>query len=190
MDLIERKDKKMKTLTIAMLIAALVATADCKKQDDPANEKTPPHITLHIAALQGNVDVVKQHIKAGSNLDAKDEYGSTPLIIAITFGKTQVASLLIAAGADIEITNNEKATPLHIAAFFCRTSIVQDLLNNNAEKTALNSSGATALQTAELPFEHVKPAYDRIAKALKPLGLRLDYKRIKKIRPMIAEMLR
>ena len=152
-------------------------------------KKNPPHVSLQIAALQGNIDAIRQHINAGSDLNVKDEYGSTPLIIATTFGKTEVALALIEAGADMEITTNEGATPLHIAAFFCRTEIVKALLDNGADKNALNNSGATALETAERPFDEVKAIYDHLGEAFKPLGLRLDYERIKRTRPRIAEML-
>ncbi len=96
---------------------------------------------------------------------------------------------MIEAGADIEITNNEGSTPLHIAAFFCRTEIVQALLDNGANKNVLNGSGATALDGVAGPFDEVKGIYDHLSKALKPLGLRLDYGRIKRTRPKIAEML-
>ena len=174
----------------AILAVTLITVAGCRKQENSDKEKSTPHVSLQIAALQGNIDAIRQHINAGSDLDVKDEYGSTPLIIATTFGKTEVALALIEAGADMEITNNEGATPLHIAAFFCRTDIVKALLDNDADKNALNNSGATALETAERPFDEVKAIYDRIGKAFKPLGLRLDYERIKRTRPRIAEMLR
>ncbi|MHC4325538.1 MAG: ankyrin repeat domain-containing protein [Planctomycetota bacterium] len=174
----------MKTLTTALLVVSLLSVAGCRKQENPT-----PHVSLHIAALQGNVDAIRRHIDAGSDLNEKDAYGSTPLIIAATFGKTEVARALIDAGADMEITNNEGAAPLHIAAFFCRTEIVRALLDKGADKNALNKTGHTALETVAGPFDDVKAIYDSIAKGLKPLGLKLDYERIKKTRPRIAEML-
>lgn len=175
----------MKTVMTAILAVSLLTIAGCGKQEDPT-----PHVSLQIAALQGNIDAIHQHINAGSDLDVKDEYGSTPLIIATTFGKTEVARALIEAGADMKITNNEGATPLHIAAFFCRTEIVQALLDNGADKNALNKAGRTALETVAGPFDNIKVIYDHLGKGLKPLGLRLDYDRIKRTRPRIAEMLR
>jgi ankyrin repeat protein len=90
----------------------------------------------------------------------------------------------------MKIKNNEGATPLHIAAFFCRTEIVEVLLDNGADKNARNGTGKNALETVAGPFDDVKDIYNRIAKALKPLGLELDYERIKMMRPKIAEMLR
>jgi hypothetical protein len=179
------EEKVMKTATIAILVVSLLIASGCAKQENPA-----PRVSLHAAALQGNIDVIGQHIKAGSDLNEKDMYGSTPLIIAVTFDKTEVARALIEAGADMTITNNEGSNPLHLAAFFCRTEIVEALLKNGADKNLRNNSGSTALEIVERPFEEVKGIYDTIGKALAPLGLELDYDRIKMTRPKIAEMLR
>ncbi|MFC1726805.1 ankyrin repeat domain-containing protein [candidate division KSB1 bacterium] len=179
----------MKTLTTAILIAALLAAAGCGQQKNSDTAPKPPGVSLQIAALQGNVDAVRQHIKAGSELNEKDEYGSTPLITAIVFGKTEAAKALIDAGVDLKITNNTGATPLHIAAFFCRTDIVKALLEKGADKTVKNNYGSTALESVAAPFEAVKGIYDSFGNSLKPLGLRLDYEHIKKTRPIIAEML-
>jgi hypothetical protein len=188
----------MKTVTTAVTTAALIITllavAGCGRQENSATENgqsaKPPGVGLHIAALQGNIDAIRQHIKAGSDLNEKDAYGSTPLIIAVTFGKTEVAEALIEAGADLKITNNEGSTPLHIAAFLCRTEIVRALLDKGADKIATNNAGRTAFESVAAPFDDVKGIYDSIGKALEPLGLRLDYERIRQTRPRIAEMLR
>ena len=180
----------MKTVTTAMLLVILLAVTGCPKQENSDKEQRPPRVSLHAAALQGNLDAIRQHINAGSELNKKDAYGSSPLIVAVTFGKTEVARALIDAGADMKITNNEGSTPLHIAAFFCRTEIVKALLDKGADKNALNKAGRTALETVAGPFDDIKGIYDSIGKGLKPLGLKLDYERIKRTRPRIAEMLR
>ena len=174
---------QMKPVTTVILIIILFSFADCGKQETPS-------VSLQIAALQGNIDAVRKHIKVGSDLNIKDDYGSTPLIVAVTFGRTEVAKALINAGADIKITNNDGATPLHIAAFFCRTEIVKALLEKGADKNVRNKYGSTPLQSVAAPFEMVKSIYENIEKALKPVGLRFDYERIKETRPKIAEMLR
>lgn len=177
--------KAMKTAITVLLTALLLFTAGCKKQEDPT-----PHVIIHVAALQGNIDEIRKHIEAGSDLNEIDAYGSTPLIVAATFNKTDVAKALIEAGADMTITNNEGSAPLHIAAFLCRTEIVEALLENGADKDFRNSAGRTALDTVEGPFDEVKAIYDALRKGLEPLGLRLDYERIKETRPKMAEMLR
>ncbi len=146
--------------------------------------------SLHMAVLQGNIDAVHQHIKAGSDLNAKDAYGSTALLIAATFGKTEIARALIEAGADIQIKDRNGSTPLHVAAFFCRPEIVKALLDKGADRRSRNNYGNTALESVAGPFEDVKGIYDQLGAGLAPLGLRLDYERIRATRPKIVEMLR
>lgn len=180
----------MKRITKAMLVITLLTAAGCGNGEDTQEAPKPPSMALHTAAVLGNVDAVRQHIKAGSDLNEKDAYGSTPLIAATTFGKTEAARALIEAGADTEITNNDGATPLHIAAFLCYTEIVEALLEAGADRDLRNNTGSTALESVAGPFDDVKVVYDSIGKALGPLGLELDYEHIKRTRPKIAEMLR
>jgi len=145
---------------------------------------------LHEAALVGNLDAVRQHIDAGSDLNQRDAFGSTPLIIAVTFGQDEIARALIEAGADLNITSTDGATPLHVAAFLCRTEITEALLANGANKFLRNNFGNTPQESVTIPFEYVRGVYDNIAQGLRPLGLELDYERIKQTRPRIAELLR
>ena len=145
--------------------------------------------SIHLAVLKNNIDLVNQYIKSGADLNKKDQYGSTPLIIATTFGKTEIAKALINAGADLNIGNNEGSTPLHIAALFCRYDLVRTLLEKGADRYIRNNNGVTAYDIVVAPFEDDKDLYDKISAGLKPLGLELDYNKMKKLRPQIAEIL-
>ena len=175
----------MKNVLKISLLIILISAFTILGQENPS-----PTVNLHTAALTGNVDAVLQHIKAGSNLNEKDAWGSTPLIIAITFDKTEVAKALIDAGADLNTRNNEGSTPLHVAALFCRLEIVQALLDKGADRYIRNISGSTAFDIVAAPFDYDKDIYNKLNAGLKPLGLNLDYEKIKNLRPQIAEMLR
>jgi len=180
----------MKSFTFNMITLILLAASICVAQENLSQVK-PPRTHLQIAVIQGNLKAVHQHIAAGSNLNEKEpNAGSTPLISAATFGRTAVAEALIKAGADMNLQNNDGSTALITAAFFCRTEIVKLLLHHGADKTLTNKGGATALQSVSVPFGRVRPIYEQIEKALKPLNFVLDYKRIEVTRPKIAEMLR
>ena len=145
----------MKTLT-TILIVTLLAVFSCSKQEIPA-----PKIDLHTAAVTGNLEAVRQHIKAGSDLDKKEPTrGSTPLITAIVLGKTEVAMALIEAGVNINYQNYEGSTLLITPAFFCRTEIVKALLEKGANKTLRNKAGRTALESVSAPFDDVKGIYE------------------------------
>ena len=164
----------LKTVTTAVLAATLLSPLPASGQENPA-----PSVSLHMAALQGNVEVIRQHVTAGSDLNEKDAWGSTPLIISATFGRTDVARALIESGADLHITNNDGATPLHAAAFLCRTEIVEALLDHGANKALRDNFGNIPLESVADPFENVEGIYDQFQQSLGPLGLQLDYEQIR-----------
>ncbi|WP_339793431.1 ankyrin repeat domain-containing protein [uncultured Imperialibacter sp.] len=187
----------MKTATTLALAAALLVTAACsdkKVRSESASESTTvaaPDVDIHTAVISGNLEAVKQHIAAGSNLNEKDPFGgSSPLISAAVFGKPEAAKLLIDAGADINFQNNDGSTALTSAAFFCRPAIVQMLLDKGADKTIKNKYGATAYDGVAVPYADVKSSYEMMATMLAPMGLKLDYAYIEKTRPEVAEMLK
>jgi ankyrin repeat protein len=149
-----------------------------------------PKIDIQTAVISGNIEAVKLHIEAGTDLDEKDAMsGSTPLISAATFGKTAIVKALIDANADLAIINNDGSTALHTAAFFCRVEIVQMLIDANADKTIKNNFGATPRETVMVPFADMKPFYEMIKLQLEPFGLKLDLNEIEKTRPVIVMML-
>ena len=177
----------------AFLAAGLVSCQDAKPQTSAETTETTaeiPEMDLPTAVLYGDLQVVKQHIQAGSDLNAKDPMsGSTPLITAVTFDKTQIANALIDAGADLSVKNNDGATALHVAAFFCRVEITQKLLDAGADKTLRNNFGATPRESIMGSFAEAKPIYEFMQSQLGPLGLELDMAELEKTRPVIAMML-
>lgn len=153
--------------------------------------RMPPSVGFHEAALQGDLEAIRYYIENGSDLNEKDTVGgSSPLIIAVTFGRTDVARALIDAGVDVDQQNKDGSSALHTAALFCHTEIVEALLDKGADKSLKNNAGSTALEAVAGPFEAIKFIYDYFGETLGPYGLELDYERIKMTRPKIAEMLR
>ena len=188
--------KSLSSLLLIFIFLSFVACNSQEKKTDKTDstitktEVEPPSVDIHTATFLGNTKALKQHIEAGSDLNVKDQYGSTPLVIATTFGKTDIAKTLIDAGADLHITNNDGSTPLHVASFFCRTDIVKALLEKGADKTLKNNYGSTPLQSVSGAFSDAKPIYDQLSKDLGPLGLKFDYKHLESARPIIAELLK
>jgi CubicO group peptidase (beta-lactamase class C family) len=175
----------MRTIAAAVLILACFAPSRARGKED-----APPAATLHAAALQGDLEAVRAHIRAGADLDARDPYGSTPLILATTFGRTEVARALIAAGADLSIADRHGSRPLHLAAFLGRVQILEALLERGADRFARNMEGSTAYDIVAAPFEDDRKVYDQLRAALGPLGLVLDDRRIARARPEMARRLR
>lgn len=178
------------------LFATIIMVSACGSNDKAQGQNSKsgvkaPDQDIHSAVISDNLEAVKQHIAAGSDLNMRDPFGgSSPLISASVFGKTEAAILLVNAGADINFQNNEGSTALHSAAFFCRPEIVKLLLGKKADKTIKNKYGYTAFENVAGPFDQMKPAYDMMGQILGPMGLKLDYAYIQKTRPEIAEALK
>ncbi len=173
-----------------MVILLAIACSESDKSPKTKSVVDKPKIDIQTAVLSDNLDIVKQHIEAGTDINKKEQMsGSTPLISAATFGKTAIAKALIDANADLSITNNEGATALHTAAFFCRIEIVQLLIDAKADKTVKNNFGATPRESVMGSFADMKPVYEMLQQQLSPLGLQLDLNEIEKTRPVIAMML-
>ncbi len=183
------------SFVILLLLSACAPSGGSNNSQPEKNVKTKPitetpKMDLQTAIVSGNLEVVKQHIEAGTDINMKDPMsGSTPLITAATFGKTAIAKALIDANADPDIKNNEGSTALHAAAFFCRIEIVQMLIDAGADKSIKNNHAATARQSVMGPFTEMKPIYEMIQKQLEPTGLKLDMNEVEMARPVIAMML-
>jgi hypothetical protein len=102
------------TATVAFIsmitLSILMSCSDTKKKSTTdettvvEQKKTKaPDVDLHTATFFANLAAVKQHIEAGSDLNKKDQYGSTALHSAATFGRTDIAISLINADADLSI---------------------------------------------------------------------------------------
>lgn len=193
------KTKIMTTIKVSATLLIIVSVAilsSCSRNQSNNTETvkdekiTPPAMDLHAAAYMGNIKALEQHIKAGTDLNAKDAYGSTPLNVAILFGKTEAANLLMNAGADLNLQNADGSTPLHTAAFFGRIEIARTLIEKGADTSIRNSYGSTAYESVSGSFEEVKAIYDQVSKDLGALGLKFDYEYLEKIRPEIAALLK
>ncbi len=154
-----------------------------------------PDSSLFEAAVTGNLEAVKQHIAAGTDLNQRDPnpVGSkgSALHAAAAFGYTEVAVALIEGGADVNQKDKEGQTPLHMAALFSYPKIAQALLNNGADKTIKDNDGQTALEMVEFPWEIAKGIYDLLDGIIfKPFGKPLDHNRIQKTRPQVAAIIR
>lgn len=181
------------SLSMAIVFIAVFAVTSCNSQQKSETKSTvkTPDVDIHTAVISDNLDALKQHIAAGTNINEKDPFGgSSPLISAAVFGKPDAAKILIDAGADVNFQNNDGSTPLHTSAFFCRPEIVTMLLAKGADKTIRNKFGATPYETVAAPFESVKGAYDMMGQMLAPMGLKLDYAYLQKTRPEIAATLK
>jgi len=86
------------------------------------------------AAQEGNIEAVKQHLDSGTDVNAKNRFGGTPLHSAAISGHKEVAELLIAKGAEVNAKGYKGSTPLDDAIEFKHPEIA-DPLRKHGGKT-------------------------------------------------------
>ena len=113
-------------------IAAVVLVGCGEAQSPEPTTANAPDINIHKAAQAGNIEAVKQHLAAGTDVNAKDKYGRTTLHAAAVGGSKEVVELLIAKGADVNAKYEECATSLDWA----KNQETADFLRKHGGKTA------------------------------------------------------
>ena len=94
-----------------------------------------PDISIHEAVQDGNIEAVKQHLAAGTDVNGTgEELGWTPLHLAAYKGQNEIVELLIAKGANVNAKNDIGETPLDFAIQLKSTEIA-DLLRKHGGKT-------------------------------------------------------
>ena len=89
---------------------------------------------IYDAARNGDLAGVQAELDKGMDVNAKTDYGMTPLHFAAYSGHKEIAELLIAEGADVNAKNDNGWTPLDRAIQLNRTETA-DLLRKHGGKT-------------------------------------------------------
>ena len=71
---------------------------------------------MHAAAIEGHVQVARWLRAEGAGIHARNEEGSTPLLLACHAGSLELAQFLCGQGGRVEDADNEGDTPMHVAA--------------------------------------------------------------------------
>jgi len=97
----------MKKVNPCIFVIALVVM--CGQTAHSTTEEQT--VDIWTAAATGNLEAIKQHLKAGTDVDAKQPPGGgTALLVAGAFGRAEAAKFLIEKGANVNATSNDGAT--------------------------------------------------------------------------------
>ena len=124
----------------------------------PPNKKGEMLVS-EVEKPEPNLNLVRDLITLGANLDWQDDYGRTALHYCGQYDHLEIAKMLIEAGADVNIQHDRGWTPLHIFTFYNHSRIVGMLLDAGADKTISDNEG-------RLPYELAKT--QELKKLLQP----------------------
>ena len=109
---------------------------------------------LHMAAIEGNINIMKMLLEDAvvdeKLVNAKDKWGTTPLLMAFSNRHFECSLLLVEAGASIPDTKQSMKQSLFFFAIeFGRLQAVMNLVNMGADVQVKNMLGLTGLQMAQ-----------------------------------------
>lgn len=144
-----------------------------ERKDQVSAEASPPQlegVTLHAAAGAGKLHVMTGLLDAGAEVDLLDQYGQTPLMVAIGMSQRQAVGALLSAGARLDSTDDDGRDIVMSATRQPDIKILEMVLAAGADPTGLTPHGETALGFALSASNLETISLLRQAGAREPIG--------------------
>ena len=105
---------------------------------------------LHVAAGLGDLKKVKNLLKQKNNINSRDHFGATPLLVAMVSGKEEIVNFLLSRNANPHISAKDGYSLIHAAAFSGKKSLVQKALSFDLDvNSRYGPDGITPIDVAE-----------------------------------------
>ncbi|KAF2097110.1 hypothetical protein NA57DRAFT_57713 [Rhizodiscina lignyota] len=111
-----------------LLVQNHVTPANVHARD--SKQRTALHLALHGT---GGQDVIPILFEYGADVNARDQYGTSPLHICAEFDNVSIAKQLISRGAKVDAIDKASETPLQVAIRKKKLRMVQALLPAGAK---------------------------------------------------------
>lgn len=145
----------MKTKLSCLFLILILLTIGCKDKPNTAttrNKRTETTTPLHAVVDNGSIEQAQSLIAGGANINAKDEYGQTPLHKTIGArgleNRTLLAELLLAHGANSNAKDELGNTPLYKTVKWSSVGVAEVLISTGADLNAKNKDGCIPLHEA------------------------------------------
>ncbi|MGF6808384.1 RNA polymerase primary sigma factor [Paraburkholderia sp. Clong3] len=126
---------------------------------NPTVSEPAPRLSrlFKVAIIAGIEASVRFHVKRGDSLEARDDKGLTPLMLAASYGRLSICKLLLASGADISLKDQFNRDAQALAEAKGHADIVQLLKQTSAESALADqivaSSDGVSLQADAPEFQ-------------------------------------
>lgn len=153
-----------------VLVLTILLLSVLRLPEAPSQDRTPLEPQLVVVARAGQVELVRDLIASGTDVNARGANGVTPLIAAAgrpasgpssgTGGgrggrgirpappQAEVVRLLLEAGAEVDLPADDGTTALMAAAVSGQADVARDLLEAGANPNAGFDAGVTSLMMA------------------------------------------
>lgn len=111
---------------------------------------TSGETALHVVTQRRDLTWMQFLISKGSNVNARDVRGVTPLVVACNLNFVEGVDLLVSRGAKVDDSNNSGETPLITAVHNRNVPLMRILLKAGADPDRADNSGRTARDYARL----------------------------------------
>jgi ankyrin repeat protein len=131
------------SLVLLLILSILILQPACKQRNLSQKDKD-----LFESVRSGNTTEIVRLLKAGANVNTKDNHGFTALHIASGRGDLATIELLINKGANVSAQNDGGDTPLHDACMNGKIEAAKLLIEKGADVNAKNKSGQNPIYPA------------------------------------------
>ncbi len=111
---------------------AVLAIALCALLAVGCEDASQPTLSLYRAVQVGNLDQIKRHIRAGTDLNQSDAKGDSPLHVAARAGQVSTVRELTDHGARLDALDRDGRTPLDLALIHGKTQAAAALIRAGA----------------------------------------------------------
>jgi uncharacterized protein len=123
-----------------------------------ASDQNLNQIYLILASEKGDTDAVKQFIKSGININAKDQVGNTSLMYAAWYGYENIVNALLEKNSDLDIQGTLHRSALLLSISSSHFTIATSLINAGANIHLIDKQGYNSLTLAKsfLPSKNLE----------------------------------
>lgn len=129
------------------------------RRDEPLTRSTPRATSIVVAASDANPALLAAALASGAPLESTDEFGNTPLLLALMDGRWENVRLLLDEGASLAAVNERRESVAHLLAHVTDEAKLRLVLSKSPKLDGTDGEERTPIMRA---IEHSNLEYLRL----------------------------